>query len=428
MKLFLIFFSISLFSYSQNNERIRVEATFKSDERDSSLFIKSQLLYLAFTKAMTKKMGELNLNSSLFWKKYNEAFGKSFLTVEKRIENKYKKDDVIPKDRYKSYLYEMRVARLSRKSSFGSIKNYIKSYIVKKLSRSSKKPNVRYIVLDTEISMKRVFDFYHQFVFNQNLSHYETLYLEFDFLFPETTPLDMGVNDYSELTEVLSKNWLEWFNNNKPGTIKNVLIMNENIKSKLNEFLNLPKEEKASHSLSNGLTLKVSTTIKKISDINPLKNYQFSISGGLYLKDNYSNRYHVEEDIEIKEKVFRDIDYNAFSSTLANYLYRLYLTNFSQINLEIAKISKSNQIVDLMFFNSKSIKSSLMILDDLKLRGMDIGLDYKLDNVNQNFHNAKVFFNGSFVDLKSLLQSIKGQKSVSFDLVETDSAFTIKFF
>ena len=109
------------------------------------------------------------------------------------------------------YEEELRRARLSRISRFGNLAKVISRFSVKKISRSTKNPNKRYMRMKVKVNRRVLQKVYMQFVSSQSTVQYDRLIIHPRLILEGGAWTDLGVSSKNVLEGALYDHWQNWF-------------------------------------------------------------------------------------------------------------------------------------------------------------------------------------------------------------------------
>lgn len=211
--LFFCAFSILLNPADAAIEKGLIKSTFVSQPTDAYSFVKQQLRYQGFREAITKELKAMNLDADLFWSRYEEKFQETFLPTEEKLKKRYGIDGEEKVNAYKKVKYdkELRQAKLSRISRFGNLAKVISRFSVKKISRSTKNPNRRYMRMKVKVNRRVLQQVYMQFVSSENTVRYDRLIIHPRLSLENGAWTDLGVSSKNVLEGALYDHWQSWF-------------------------------------------------------------------------------------------------------------------------------------------------------------------------------------------------------------------------
>ena len=416
MKLFLLLFLfITSITYAQD-KYIESQGRFWSKEDDSLVFIKNQLLYNAFVEALTKEMQAMGLDHVKFWEKYNQKFDESFKPRAEELAKKYgliSEDQVeqpsISADKKDQYQEELRRVKLEKKRLFGNLSTLIRSFAIKKMSRSPQHPQSRYILVESKIDRVALNKLYYQYMREQQSREFTHLYLIFDYELENASWSELGVDSQNKFTDVVNDAWMKWFEQNLPSNIKKLVHLKNNEVKDFQQHLNIEVSDlslQVSSRFVNSLAFKVTTKIEKKLDNDAEKN-QFNYTLGLVLYDLSTNRVLYKSDIKNKIKEFPVSVQDQLAHLMANYLYRLPFSDFSRITSKVKQANPPKSIQRLVFKNFKNVNQLLSFNQLLNDNGLKLRLSTQLSQMEANNALIIAYYQGDETSLSNLLGDVR---------------------
>ena len=413
------------------SEYVKGEGRFYSTKEDSISFVKSQVIHKGFMDVISKELVAMGLNKEVFWKKHEDLFINSFSSVEESLKKNFNITDETSSKDQTAYLKSLRIKKLKARKRFGGLSRIITKYSIKRYTRSQQDPNARYIKLEANVNRNLLRTIYYNYVRGKKSSAFGSLFLDIQYNLKNCDFTDLGVETGTDFTSVVNNNWLKWFSDNKPGNIANIEILNEDKKSRLDEYFKLPYEKMISdipEVFVNSLYLKIEIEIEKISANPKLKEYHYRFKGGGYLLDLQSNNILTSMNFSSEDKKYRKLDFDKLSTVLANYVYRMPFGKFEKIKKTIKNIPPINSIHRVSLFDFMNMEQVDDFLNLIKGRGIKYSLDARLESLGTNRAEIVVFMDGESPELKTLLLELKSAKSdLKFDFIDTDNILGVKF-
>lgn len=414
----LTMLSLSAFSASS----ISGKGRFVSDKSDRLSFVKSQLLHSAYIDVITKAMKQFGLDNELFWKNYNEALAIRIESYENSIKAKYeesKKDISEAKD-------EIRYKKLDITRKFGNLASLIQSYSIKSMTRSSNNPNYRYISIDAKVSRDNLSKLYYRYASNKSSTLVDSLLIHVDFNNKLFNYSEIGVDRDTDFTSVIEDNWRAWFKDNKPANIKDVDILSESDSEEVEKSAGVSQDFPAKY--ENSLYLKVIVNMKKLSSNPDLKTFSFYFQVSGFLMDIKSNRILKSFNVEQSDKEYSNIDMDKFSSVLANFIYRMPMSEFKYAS---NKLKNLRQVENNLFINLVNYKNLAQVNDirsKIEQRGIKYSLSTTLSKIAPNFVTLSTASSASLVELNTILKELySGKNGSNIEIIESSRGLSIKF-
>lgn len=430
LTLLFVFWNITILKAQSNY--VVGEGRFKSEQNESLGFIKEQLKHEAFLNIISKELDFLQLNADLFWQKYQEKLDDNLSLVDEDLKKRYKigtdQETIKLRD---LYVEKLREKRLKKRLRFGNLHRVIRSYAIKRMSRSSQNPKVRFIKLEAKVDRDLLSKFYYKFVQGKKSSDFGSLFVNVEYELENCSYTDIGVDNKSDFTSVVNEHWLEWLSKNKPKNIANIEILDEDRKSKLKEYQSLPIEkllESIPEVFENSLLLNIKVVIDQKS-INPsFKEYEFSYKSDLYLQDLQTNKILMQKSIPLASQRYSGVKKEDLSSRVANHVYRIPLGEFSGLKKVMSNIPPVNLTRVLSLFDYHNLKDVNRFMKLVEQKGIKYSLTTNIVSISSNKAEVAVHFDGEVKDLKRLLSASKSaKKDLSFELIDSDNTLGIKF-
>lgn len=429
-----IFILLFVFSYNvfAQDQFILGEGRFLSIKEDSLTFVKQQLLHIAIEDIVSKELVEIGFNKDLFWKKFNDKFDESYLVDKEKIDLKYKiKEGSLSEDKLNRYRNSLRYTKLNKRRKFGGLSKIVQRYEIKRMSRSPQNPHSRYLSIEAKIDRDALTKIYFRFVSGKKSSNFGNLYVKAEYELVNCSYSNLGVDTKSDFTNVIMKNWLDWFSKNKPTNMSNVLELEDDLRGKYKDYLKIPihnLEEEIPDEFQNSLLVVIKIKINRIKENNLFKEYVYSFSGGGYLKDLSSGKIIYETKIPEIKKHYTNLAFKELSSTLANIVYRIPFSFFVEVKDKVKVSNNANRIMNLKILNYKNMTEIVSLLDILKSRGLKLSLDAEIASFSREEATALLYYDGQSKDVKKLLENLKQVKNIpQFNLIDSDSALSIQF-
>lgn len=429
MKLFTLLLLVTI--ATANAETITADGRFKSSDDDSVTFIKKQLLQNAFQSAFTKELRSMGLDDKLFWENYDAKFSEEFSKTKKSLGIKMKVLDAdgvplenVPYKTKESYKQRLRLKRLNKKLSFGNFDRIISKYSIRKMARSPKYPNSRYIKINANVDRKEVHNLYLKFTSVSESTNYSKVYLSTNFYLKSMSWSDTGVELESDFTDVVRRHWKEKLEMALEGIAQEVVLCDSVMESKLKSFGLLPakvrgkllaggqKEAEADvdnkNELKNTLWMNIDIYISKVNDEADTKKRTFSLSEEMVLVDVYTNKVLSFYDPDDSNLTVSYEEPKGLSSSVAGFTYQLILPSFKTLTSDISKkggVTKNTQI-------TVSGKANMADILKLKNKLLEVGITHnfqpKIVKLSKEGTIIDLFYSGLRDDILLTLSKIDG--------------------
>lgn len=339
----------------------------------------------------------MNMDADLFWSKYEEKFQEAFQPTEEKLQKRYglggeKKVSVVKKVQYER---ELRKARLAKIARFGNLSKVISRFSVKKISRSTKNANRRYMRMKVKVNRRALQKIYMQFVSSKHTVQYDRLIIHPNLSLQNAGWTDLGVSTKTVLEGALYESWQNWFVSNY-SDIAN-LIEFEKLTGPAVEVAKADQvQEQESASTAEGtvetesgqtgsvaaenliekedasglkqLHLFIEASIRKTYE-DELENYRgFAFKIYTNIIDGQTGELVASKDLSIEPQSFSTVSVKELSSNVASAIYNLPLKELERLKSEVFKYksNSSKVLVKVAHFPSDLI--------NLKTRIEEIGL------------------------------------------------------
>ena len=387
---------------------IKGEARFYSQDEDALSFIKEQLLDVAFKDIISKKMVLMGLDSKLFWKNFQEKFEVHFKNTHEELKARFEDDEgkMKPKDKEK-YQKLLRLKRLKARKTFGRLAVVIQSYVIKRMSRSLKYPNSRYMRLLANVDKKRFRGLYARFVKLGGKREFKTLYLSVNFELQGVTWQDIGVAVEADFTEVIKKHWLSWFSSRMGTFVKDFKPVNKELGNNL-DLLLASKSSKNSdlENFADSLWLKINFQIGKDGENTIQKKRAFSFRGNYLLMDLQTQKPLDFYDFPKISHKYSYLDNHQLSSNVASYIYRVPLKRFERFRKKLEILPANEKTLKLEVENITSIQEILEIIALIKERGVIQNVEPQISFYDRNRALLRLDYRNEYNSLKKILLSL----------------------
>jgi hypothetical protein len=409
------------------------EGRFWAEDGDSLVFVKNQLLYTAFINVISKELETMGLDPEIFWQKYNDKFEVTFKGTQEKLIAKYKIEKKPTEAQKNKYKKSLRSLKLKKKRKFMSLGSIIRSFAIKKMSRSAVNHQSRFLSLEAKVNRISLNKLFYKMMREKQNSNYTNLYVIFEYELRDTNWSDIGVDGESIFTEEVNSHWVKWFDANKPDNIEKVIFLNKDAQSEVKEHLRLGEADIVLHGntiLKSSLLLTNKIVLRKENIESNFKEFKFHYSGGQVLIDLATNRAVLENDISHRYKSYFDVAEDKLSSAIANYVYRLPLDNFSQVRRKIQKMLVPKMSKKIFLSGFRSIGQVMKFKKYLQDFGAKLRIRTRLSSFGREKSEVVVFYQGDDTILMNFLVELKKKSKTSeveFDFIDPAQPFQIKF-
>jgi len=391
---------------------VKGEARFYSQDEDPLNFVKSQLLEKSFRDVITKEMNILGFDSKSFWMSFDEKFEEKFKPLQESLEKKFQdpETEVMKREDREKYQKALRVRRLKELKKFGKLSHVIKSYVIKRMKRSIKYPNSRYMRLMAVVDHNRLRSFYSRYINIGGKKEFNGLFLDVDFELQGLTWKDLGVEVKTDFTEVIKTHWLNWFKSKLGDSIKHFSILDKKLKKKSEVYLHSYKNEAGRDEIfQNGLLVKIKFKIRKNGEDRFQKMRRFSFKGQYLLLDLDNQKPLDYFDFPKATHRYSTVDDHALSSQVASYLYRVPLPRFEKSKKKLSRIMEKKGTYQLEIDNVTSIQEIIEVMAILKEKGIVQRLQPKVRLFDRTRALIHLDYYSDYEALKNVILSLRNK-------------------
>lgn len=419
-KLTLLFLIIILPVFG--NSYLDGEGRFYANEGDSLNFIKDQLLYSATRQVLTQEMKKLNLNSDLFWEKFDEKFNLYFESIQENLHKKFKMDEekVSAKQRT-AYTKALRKKKLAVKEEYGNLKRILTRYAVKRMSRSSRDPNSRYIRIQAQVNRRKLQKMYLKFVTENTKRVFSKLFVSMDFRLEAMSWEDTGVAVGDDFVNALKNHWKNDLSGLLSEQFSEIEFTDKARENELIEFSKLNQDTASTLSsdnneegevgeLRNSLWMRMSYNFKKIADNEGTKTKKFLVSSDYLLIDMATKKLVDFNDFGPIEKEYNYKDQRELSSHFASFVYQIPKSHFQVIPKKIASLPVVKNRASIKVWNYKNLNSLLELQKIFLDRGLKLQFSSSIESMDNQKARILLEYVGSFDEVKNYLFALDNIK------------------
>lgn len=407
------------------------EGKFTSIAGDSHEFIKKQLIFEGTKDIVSKELEKLNLNKELFWQKYQEKLDEQLAEMEKNHKESTSFETETNERRKEQILDRLRKKQLVFKRNYLGLTKLLKKFSIRKISRSQKNPNYRYIKLEGQINSNKLTKTYYQLLKGDSSSEYGNLFVRTVFNLKGMTYSDLDIENEKDLRGEVTKNWIEWLDKNKPANISNVESLDSGDSDKVDRLSQMSAETYQASlpdNFKNSLLLEIEINITKESYDDRLKEFKFGYTGNGFLRNLQTNLVIGTYKLGSMSKVYRNNKDINIANIVANHVYQMGKGSLPYIQRNIKDMVSTSNLKIVNLFDFETINQVHTFLKIAESRGVKYSLKAKIDSFSQDQAQALLYFDGDFVELKQLLSSLQSaKKDLSYEVIDGDSQLGIKF-
>lgn len=423
IKIILIGFLISFGVFAQGGF-LKGSGRYAAEEGEKLSFIKQQLLYEATKEIITQELTSMKLDTALFWEKYQLKFDDYFISIEENLKIKYKvatEEDIASNKEYKKAL---RYKRLLLKSRFGRLGQVLSSFVVKRMSHSSKFTHVYHINILGKVNRTVLNKIYVKFTRQNSGKLFNTLYLRSNIRLLSLAWPDIGVEVVSDFKKVVNDYWSLWLTKKLDGVVEKVVITDEAIENSIDEYYQKDvKIENTQSEFAGSVALNASFEISKESKSLIFKKLGYKISGRLNAIELQTHKILFFIDLPEMEFSTSTDDNHELSSNVATNLYKYPLGSFETFYKSIISYNPNNNQVTVFVDGIKSVTDLFALKQKIENQGISLGLSGKINSyqVKQQTAELKLQMSTNLEKFSRLFRDLN-QKELRDKLILNTSA------
>lgn len=217
------------------------------------------------------------------------------------------------------------------------------------------------------------------------------LALRTEFILKDFTWEELGLEDRSEFTDVVEKNWKAWLAKEWSLIAPEVIICPRT-----------PCPGQGDYEV----TLKVNIQRTLVSRV-PLE-YKALLYGGVVLQKKESKEVVAFADLPLEWKVIPFNDQKDFNSTLATILYRFPIAKFFEIKKKLPNISEGQKSSSISFLKIPHLEAALAVASEIEEKGKSLGLSLKLESFTREGAKFRAKYIGREKKFTDFVKSLSG--------------------
>lgn len=412
------------------------EGKFLATEEDGQSDIKKQLLYNAFQDVMNREMKAMGLDSVLFWRKYDEKFEDFFKSQEEKIRQTYGEE---AKGKKKVEMENaLRQKRQNMRLNFGRISRSVQSYSIKKMTRSTQNPNLRYLSISAKVNREALGQIYRRFTTEGKFKNFSTLYFSISYQLKEGAWSDLGVDSEGELTRVVNDHWKKLLEENLKGEVDEIALIDHaqarSFQDQLGAQAVMDVAQKWSDShldMAGSLWLKMVVSVTKLKEGTVGLERSFKIGGDYLLLDLGTGQNLSSGDFAQNEHSYPVENRHSLSSAIANTIYNMPKEEWSDLRRQLAQATPGLSLMAVSVSNLNSIEDLMKLKEFLSQRGAAKQLKPQLSSYSGGSGELSLSFPGNGQELGAFLLSldelkISDTKMISFRSKSTPFLIELK--
>lgn len=414
---FLIMLIIAPMTWAQIETEKTVSQTINVAKADEA---KPYLLHHAVMDAITQYSTEMGIDSGTLKSKLDEKFSRYFEAhKERKIAEKFGKNyaATLSEDEKKNFLDGVNKERNLEFIRYAKLDQLLDSYAFKQIGNDPAAPESWKGTVVLNLNRPKVLKFYTRMTSTSD-KQYSKLQILSDINLIGMSWTDLGLEAESTFTDPLLRSWLKWYSANLPENVEDVSLCTGSCIQEFSQWQQLPQEEgmTVSENILNGLWLKISFNLRKVSFISSINEWQFEWDGSVVLLDVNTKKIVSSYNMLPETKTFRNLEQKALNSALASSMYRSPLDPLSKITKKIQETPRLNRLSRLGIQGHKHLGDVLSLIELLKKEGGNLNLELQIDLFTQKEAQLLCFYQGeekSFTDLLSRVKELKSSHSYS---------------
>ena len=381
---------------------------------------KPYLLHQAVMEAIAQYSTEMGIDSAILKTKLEEKFSKYFEAHKlRKIAEKFGKNyaATLSEEDKKNFLAGLDKERNLEFVQYAKLDQLLDNYAFKQIANDPAAPESWKSTIVLNLNRPKVLRFYTRMT-STNDKQYSKLQILSEINLIGMSWTDLGLEAESTFSDPLLRSWLKWYSANLPDNVEDVSVCTGSCLQEFSLWQQLPQEEgmSVSENILNGLWLKISFNLRKVSFISSINEWQFEWDGSVVLLDVNTKKIVSSYTMLPETKTFRNLEQKALNSALASSMYRSPLDPLSKITKKIQETPRLNRLSRLSIQGHKHLADVLSLIELLKKEGGNLNLELQIDLFTQKEAQLLCFYQGeekSFTDLLSRVKELKSSHSYS---------------
>jgi hypothetical protein len=379
---------------------------------------KPYLLHQAVVDAIAQYSTELGIDAASLQKQMDEKFIKYFESYKsRRLTEKFGKNYAteLSVDQKKTFLDGLESHRNQEFIRFAKLDQLLDSYAFKKVEIDPAAPKTWIGTIVLNLNRTKLLRFSSRMASSEAKLYSKLQILSEINLLGLSWP-DLGLGESHSFTQPLMNSWLKWVSSNQTDNVEEVVLCTGSCIQEFAQWQQLSQEEgmSVSDSIVNGLWLKISFNLRKLSHMPNINEWTFSWDGSLVLLDVNTKKNLASYTILPETRTFRNLDQKSLNSALASAMYRSTLDYLNRSSKKIQEIQRFNGLNRLVIQGHRHLADVTSLMNVLRQQGAKIHLDLQLDVFSQKEAQLLCFYQGeekSFTDLLSRVKELKLSKN-----------------
>ncbi len=343
IKKILVAILVTFSLYAEDKvEVITGNGQYFSEESESIINIKDQLIHSAFKDIFTKTLVKLNLNSEEFWKKYETSFERTFKPIQISLAKTYHEGEPKQSEQQKTeYQQKLKEARSREYKNFGGIAKIVQTFSIKELNKDANQPLSRSMIVEAKVKINSVFKIYDEFTGGTDKNGFDKLYISIDYDLNADTTI-YGVKDLAEISKVVTKSWSDYLKQNGSNTFREIIILESDNVNSYNDSSKMA-----------WLKITVKALGYEENRAKETREFTFEMRGLVVDLSNNMPIYAFDKNV-VKEKFEINSD---LSSKIATAFYRMPLKNLKEFKDQIYSGVQGNERENILVQNYRNFST-----------------------------------------------------------------------
>ena len=381
---------------------------------------KPYLLHQAILETLVQYSSELGIDPAILKTKLEDKFSVYFESLKiRRLTDNFGKNynTTLSEDEKTKFSKELDKSRAQEFIQYAKLDQLLDNYAFKQISNDASSPENWKASIVLNLNHSKALRYYARLT-SSSSKQYSKLQVLTDINLMGIAWPDLGLEDSEKFTDPLLRSWLKWFSANSPENVEEVFGCTGSCTQEFYSWQQLSQEEGmgVSENILNGLWLKISFNLRKISFITSINEWQFEWDGSVVLLDVNTKKIISSYTMLPETKTFRNLDQKTLNSVLASSMYRSPLEALTKVTKKIQETPRLNRLARLGIQGHKHLGDVLSLIDLLGKEGGNLNLVLQIDFFTQKEAQLLCFYQGeekSFTDLLSRVKELKSSHSYS---------------
>jgi len=407
---FIFLFLFAPMTWAQIETQKQVTSAVQTEKPEEA---KPFLLHNATLEAIKQYSTELGIDYKALNEKLLSKFNAYFEAYKlRKLSDKFGKNADLTDEQKKTFLEGLESHKEIEFVQFAKLGSLVDTFAFKDLAREAEEWKATVVLNLNRPKVER----YYARLTNPDSKTYSKI-----FILPEINLIgmnwtDLGVDKSSTFTNVLMNSWSKWLVSNQPSNVEEIVECNDQCLLEYARWQQIPQEEgmQVSEEVLNGLWLRVSFNLRKLSYVQDINEWQFEWDGSVVLIDANTKKIISSYTMLPETKTWRGLEQKTLNSALASSLYRSPLDPLNKITKKVQDFPRLNRLSRLVIQGHKHLGDVLNLMDLLRKEGSKLNFEVQIDVFNQKEAQLLCFYQGeekSFTDLLSQVKELKSSHS-----------------